>query len=215
MAFKEKKAVYTEADKKIQKEMNRFSGATWGELEDIWPKSLRITSDIHMILSVFYPAFNQMNRRMKEEEGITIRIDDFLLLFWYQRCEEAKGNVATLPYVVGKPLKWNARMLSIKQSRLFRMKLVENMPIKRLRMYRLTAKGKHLMKTFVNLLEQAHKDVRFFASDCPNVHLFNAGMQRYIELGGAFDYETMKRRLAKDHQLKEQQAQAQHQKLSE
>jgi hypothetical protein len=198
MAFKEKKAVYTNADKKIHTEMNRFSGATWEELEDIWPKSLRISSDVHMILSVFYPAFRQMNIRMKQEEGITIRIDDFLLLFWYQRCEEAKGNVATVPYVPGKPLQWNARMLSIKQSRLFRMKLIENMPLMGLRMYRVTAKGKQLMRKFVTFLEQAHKDVRFFAADCPNVAKYNVALQRYLDLGGAFDYETMRRKLNHD-----------------
>lgn len=187
MAFKEIKK-YTEKDKRIRRKLKQFSNDSWQELEDIWPANLRIGSEAYKVLSVVYPAFRIFNMRLKQEEGQTIRFDEFMLLFWFHRVEDAKENVCLTPYYVGKPLSWNQRMLAVKQSRLFHMGLVENIPIKGLRLYRVTAKGKQMLRNFVSIMEQAHKDVKFLFHLQPEDHKekVNKGLKKYFELGGLF-----------------------------
>jgi len=194
MAFADKNT-----DLKTYQELRKFSGTSWQELEDIWPKEIRIMSEAYKIMSVIYPAWRTLclKHKWKENEGVGFRIDDLFMLFWVQRCEEAKGNVATEGYVISKPLSWNERMRVFKQSRLHRLKLVENMPYKGIRLYRVTAKGKLLMREFIEMLEQAHKDVRYFSSIQPpeNGKKINDLMEKYFALGGMFNYDDIKSRL--------------------
>lgn len=180
-------------DPEVYKELKKFSGASWQELEDIWPKEVRISSEVYKIMSVLYPAWKLLSKKydFRRNEGVTLRLDEFFLLFWVHRCEDAKENVATAPYPIGKPLSYNARMLSFKTSRLFRLKLIENMPFKGIRVYRVTAKGKLLMREFIENLEQAHKDIKYFSKDQPpeNAEMMNGVMRRWFEIGGLFKDE--------------------------
>jgi len=194
MAFKEIKT-----KNKNHAEYNKFSGASWQELEDIFPKEIRVSSEAYIILSVFYPAWRALHLKykFKQNEGTVLQIDDFFLLCWVLRCEDAKGNVATEGYPISKPLQWNQRMRSFKQSRLHRLKLVENMPYKNLRLYRVTAKGRLLIRDFFDMVEQAHKDIKYFSSIQPpeNAAKVDRIMRRFFELGGMFNYEDIKFRL--------------------
>lgn len=199
MAFRDSDNVPKHKKAIVHAKLNKFSGASWQELEDIFPKEIKVSSEAYIIMSVFYPAWRALSLKynFKKNEGTVLQIDDFFLLIWVQRCEDAKGNVATQGYTISKPLKWNQRMRSFKQSRLHRLKLVENMPYKGLQMYRVTAKGKLLIREFFDMVEQAHKDIRYFSSIQPkeNQEKVDKIMRRYFELGGMFNYDDIKFRL--------------------
>lgn len=71
------------------------------------------------------------------------------------------------------------------------------MPYKGLQMYRVTAKGKLLIRDFFDMVEQAHKDIKYFSSIQPkeNQEKVDKIMRRFFELGGMFNYDDIKFRL--------------------
>lgn len=149
--------------------MPAFSGRSWQELEDIWPRHIRLASEAHKIISGISPALFAMNQDLKKR-GIKLRSDELWRLFWIQRCEEAKENVGTDTYTIGKPHRWNLKLYYLKQSPLMRQGLIEWFPPRpgpALKLVRVTALGKDILKTFIYYIEQAHRDVKQMVKDQP------------------------------------------------
>lgn len=162
--------------------MPEFSGRTWKDLEDIWPRHVRVASEALKIIACISPALHALKRDLKKR-GITLNSTNLWILFWIQRCEEAKENVATETYPIGKPHHWNLKLYYIKQSPLMRKGLIEWLPItwspgERVKLVRVTALGKDILKTFIHYIEQAHRDIKMMAADQPAENA--AKVQRYL-----------------------------------
>lgn len=168
--------------------MPEFSGRTWGELEDIWPRHVRVASEAYKIMAGVSPAFQALKVDLKKR-GMSLRQDEVWRLFWIQRCEEAKENVATETYPIGKPHKWNIKLYYIKQSPLMRKGLIEWLPAaNRVKLVRVTALGKDILKTFIHYIEQAHRDIKQLAADQPAENA--AKVQRYLSKY-CFEYDKL------------------------
>ncbi len=157
--------------------MPEFSGRTWRELEDIWPRHVRVSSEAHKIISCISPAWHAMKQDLKKR-GIKLRTDELWRLFWIQRCEEAKENVATETYPIGKPHQWNIKLYYLKQSPLMRKGLIEWLPASTVKLVRVTALGKDILKTFIHYIEQAHRDIKMMVAGQPEENA--AKVQRYL-----------------------------------
>ena len=149
---------------KAGKEMPMFSGRTWGELEDIFPRNMKLASDAYKIITVLAPAWVKTKEFIKINYGETIRWDDFTYLCWMQRVEDAKENVAFEAFSARMGLNCNNTLWWIKKSRLTKLGLVENLPIRAQFLYRITEKGKMIVKKFTEELEQAHKNLDMWQS---------------------------------------------------
>lgn len=157
--------------------MPEFSGRSWKDLEDIHPRHVRLSSDAHTILSGVGPALYCLRQDLKKQ-GIIIHADDIWLLYWIQRCEEAKENVATETYPVGKPYQWNLKLYYLKQSRLMRNGLIEWLPASSVKLVRVTAQGKDILKTLLQYVEQMHRNVKDFVKRQPEANAEK--VQRYV-----------------------------------
>lgn len=159
---------------------SQFSGKSWKQLEDIWPRDLRVSSEAWKIVSVMYPAWIQTKMFCGENLGMQVKrsrgkdsnkntfvFRDLLILAWMQRCEEARENVAFehLPVVLG--MHSFKSVLNPIKARLIRLDLVENLPTNR-KLCRVTEKGKVILRYFVEQLEQAHYNLRKWMSDIPD-----------------------------------------------
>lgn len=177
---KEKSVKKRKYEKRKGVDMHNFLGRTWQELEDIWPKNIRLASEAYKIISVISPALQITRRQHEELTGKKLRVDDLFLLFWIHRCEEARENTATAPIVIGKPMQWNKKLYAIKQSRLYQFGLIEHFG-RYVDLVRVTGEGKVLMKRFIENLEQAHRDLKYFVSSQPpeGAEKVNNYLQKY------------------------------------
>jgi len=144
----------------------RFSFRTWQYLEDIWPRDVRLKrdekgnfhNDCYKIMSVILFSIRKAQVFAKKE-GVSLLMEDLFLLFWFQRVEEGRENAGAEDYQLRTPLDWCHNLGMIKRSRLVRAGLVEYFPGK-LRLLRVTTKGKILMSKMLEDVEQAHMDVK-------------------------------------------------------
>lgn len=178
------------------KEFRKFSGASWGELNDIWPKDVRISNDYWKILSVERYAWRKIQQGLKEDMeryGVKrFRYEDFQNLCWIYRNEEAKDNVATEAFSVRDPLDWSLSIWVLKQSPLNRMGFIENMPFRKLRLYRVTGKGIQLIKDFVSEVEKAHRIAAYTPHRQPqeNIEKVNVDIVPFIKANGVINEDT-------------------------
>ena len=77
---------------KFGKEMPKFSGKSYGELNDIYPINSRINDDTWRMVGLFYPAWVLTRQQYKEQIG-KLRFTRFLELCYMQRCEEVCVSV--------------------------------------------------------------------------------------------------------------------------
>lgn len=146
-------------------DMPEFSGKSWKELNDIWPVDVRISSDVWKHISVAYPAFMVTQQFMKTLlKGESIKFRDFLILCWIQRCQEAKDDIATEAWAPMKGMNISGNIWYNRKASLTRLGLLENMPGERFRMYRVTGTGRMIIKYYVDQVEQAHKNLRYWLS---------------------------------------------------
>jgi predicted transcriptional regulator with HTH domain len=163
------------------KEMPLFSGKSWKELEDIWPRDLRLSSEAWKIVSVMAPAWLATTKFMKSNYGEAINMRDFFYLCWIHRGEDAKENVATVSWPIMKGLNIGGKLWYKKKSALTRIGLIENIPSKWVRLYRVTATGKMVIRVFIENVEKAHKDIRMWKVDSgPGRDETNERITRYF-----------------------------------
>lgn len=145
--------------------MPEFSGKSWGELNDIWPADVRVASEAWKIVSVFTPAWLATVNFMKAIlDGKHIASRDFFILCWIHRCEESRENVAMDSWPAMKGMNIGGRLWYNRKSQLTKLGLIENMPTSNIRLYRVTEMGKLIMKKFIENVEQAHKDMKYWKS---------------------------------------------------
>lgn len=159
--IKERKKAYWRAGK----EMPAFSGKSWKELEDIWPKGQRLSSEAMFIVGVFSPAWLATQNFMKANYGFTLTPHDFFLLCWIHRCQEGREGVFTTAWPVMKGINVGGKLWVLKKSKITKLGLIENMPSHHLRLYRVTGPGKLLIQKFISNVEEAHKDMRRWLAD--------------------------------------------------
>jgi hypothetical protein len=141
-------------------DMAEFSGTSWRDLQDIWPQDVRVASEAWKIVSVFYPAWMRTMKFMDEQMGAHIHMRDFFILCWIHRCEEARANVATISWPILKGMNVGGNLWYRRQAQLTKLGLIESMPSGRLQSFRVTAKGKLVMKYFIDNVEQAHSNTK-------------------------------------------------------
>ena len=142
--------------------MPEFSGKSWKELNDIWPTDIRINSEVWKIMAVAPAAWIATKPFMITLLGETIDTQSFQTLCWVLRCQEAKDDIATEAWAPMKGLGISGNIWYNRKAKLTRLGLIENAPIGRFRMYRVTGKGKMIVRYYVDQLEQAHKNLRYW-----------------------------------------------------
>lgn len=149
---------------KAGKDMPMYSGKEWGELEDIFPRNIKLSSEVYTVITVLAPAWVATKAFIKSTYGDTIYWEDFTYLCWLQRVEDAKENVAFEAFSAMKGLNVNPKLWFLKKSRLTKLGLVENIPIPKQFLYRITGKGKMIVRKFHDEVEQAHKNLAMWQS---------------------------------------------------
>lgn len=160
-------------------EMPEFSGSSWKELHDIWPADVRVASEAWKIISVFTPALLASQTFQKSLlNGKYIGSRDLFILCLIQRCEEAKTNVATEGWPVLKAMNIGGKLWYARKSELTQLGLIENLPTT-LRLYRVTGLGKTIIKNFVENVEQAHQNIKYWVSLQPDENA--ARVNKYLQ----------------------------------
>lgn len=144
-----------------------FSGKRWKELEDIFPADLKIASDAYKIISVFFPAWVATQAYMKATLGGSIHMRDFFILCWLQRCEDAKENISFESWPAMKGMNIGGKLWYNRKSQMTAIGLIENIPAKAIRAYRISATGKMVIRNFTQNVEQAHHNLRGWISMQP------------------------------------------------
>ncbi len=148
----------------VGKELPPFSGKNWWELEDIYPRDQRINNEIWKVIGLMGPAWLISKQFCKDLTGETIRRRDFELLCYMQRCEEARDNVGMDTYALVKGLTLSGTILHAQKAKIQKLGLVERLPVPRMRIYRVTQKGKLLIKNFHDNLRQANDNLAYWIS---------------------------------------------------
>lgn len=151
------------------KEIPFFSGKTWAELEDIYPRGKRINNDIWRVIGLMGPAWVLTSAYCKEVVGKKMHFRDFLMLCYMQRVEEARDNVAFDSYHILKGYNIGGRIYTSRKAMLHKMGFIETMP-GRLRIYRVTGLGKMIMYNFVQNLEKANDNLLTWVESQPKEH---------------------------------------------
>lgn len=168
-------------------DFRHFSGKSWSDLNDIWPADIRISSEAWKILSVVVPASELTIQFAKQHiPELTIKVGEkkernqqfglreLLWLAWIQRCEEARDNVATDQFPMAKGFHQPLNVVANRKSVLTKLGLVESFPNvagePMVRLFRVTDRGKMILRNFVENLEQAHYNLREWISWQPQVH---------------------------------------------
>lgn len=150
------------------KEMPLFSNSTWQELNDIWPQDVRVSSEIWKALSVLPVALNA-NKLFQRAllNGKELRGQDLYQLMWVMRCEEAKDNVATHFSRMKTRGDMTNQQLSIRNSTLVRLGLIEQIQDQHIRLYRVTTPGRMILKNLVDEMDKAHQNLREWVDSMP------------------------------------------------
>ena len=152
------------------RDMPFFSGKTWAELEDIYPKGKRIDSNIWRMMGLMAPAWLATNEYCKELVGKKISFRDFMMLCFMQRVEEARDNVAFDSYHILKGLNLGGSLYSTRKAGLHKLGFVEKMPLKHMRIYRTTGLAKMLMYKFADNLQKANDNILEWVESQPKEH---------------------------------------------
>jgi hypothetical protein len=152
------------------KDMPFFSGKTWAELEDIYPKNKRIGNDIWRMMGLMAPAWIATNEYCKELVGQKISFRDFMMLCFMQRVEEARDNVAFDSYHCLKALNLSGSLYTTRKAVLHKLGFVEKMPLHKLRIYRTTGLAKMLMYNYVDNLQKANDNLLLWVESQPKEH---------------------------------------------
>lgn len=152
------------------KDMPFFSGKTWAELEDIYPRNKRIGNDIWRMMGLMAPAWLITNEYCKELVGNKIAFRDFMMLCFMQRVEEARDNVAFDSYHILKGLNLGGSLYTTRKAVLHKLGFVEKMPLPKLRIYRTTGLAKMLMHKFAENLQMANDNLLEWIKSQPPEH---------------------------------------------
>lgn len=163
------------------KDMPLFSGKTWIELEDIWPREARVQDDAYMILGLFAPAWRQTKEFIEYTYSITLRSEEFFYLCWFQRVEEARENVAFLFYPNMRAMDWNHALWATKKSRLTKYGFIENLPSGEIKSYRVTEAGKLIIKKFIDNLNQVREQLLVDLANNPQHDRVDTALRRTYE----------------------------------
>lgn len=147
-----------------------FSGKTWAELEDIYPRNKRIGNDIWRMMGLMAPAWLVTNEYCKELVGKKIVFRDFMMLCFMQRVEEARDNVAFDSYHILKGLNLGGSLYTTRKAVLHKLGFVEKMPLPKLRIYRTTGLAKMLMHKFAENLQMANDNLLEWIKSQPPEH---------------------------------------------
>lgn len=151
-------------------EIPEFSGKSWKTLNDVWPVSMRTTSEAYYILCGFLPAFMALRPILIEITGKQkFDLRDVMLLAWISRCEEAKEGLCTEIYPIHKGLNLDIRMIWRRKASLTKFGFIENIPTgEMVKAYRITDKGRIVLHKFVSLIDEVHTQLReVWSKDVP------------------------------------------------
>lgn len=152
-------------------DMPVYSGKTWKELEDIYPSHLRIKDDAWRLVGLFQPAWLLTRMQYKELLGnAKITMKDLMLMAWMQRVEEANQNIGFRAWPVMKGLNVSGSIFSARKAMLTKVGLIESMPVKHVRLYRVTGLGKSLLKSFTDNLNQANDNLKIWVDSQTEEH---------------------------------------------
>lgn len=143
-------------------DLREFVGRSWKDLDDLWPRKMRLSSEAWQVLGLALPAYSAtLPFILHLTGGQMVSFRDLVLLCWLQRCEEARENVGITADLVlpGSGFKRVADLVT-RQRVLRRCGLLEDLVgAPRTGLYRITASGKMILAAFVENLEQAHYDI--------------------------------------------------------
>lgn len=152
-------------------DMPPYSGKTWKELQDIYPPNLRIKDDAWRLMGLFAPAWLLTKMQYREIlNGGKLDTTDLAFLCWMQRVEEAHQNVGFRAWPVMKGINVSGNIFSIRKAKLTKLGLVESMPVKHVRLYRVTGMGKSLIKSFTDNLNQANENLKLWVDSQTEEH---------------------------------------------
>lgn len=148
-------------------EMPEFSEKSYKDLQDLWPVEMRTSSEALYIMAGMLYASRQITvftNKLLDVNGRQIRLMDLLLLAWCLRCEDAKEGLCTEAYALKKGLDQGMQTLWTRKAILTKHGLIENIPSKGygeyFRAYRVTERGRIILRKFVDLINEAHKKLR-------------------------------------------------------
>jgi len=154
-------------------EMPEFSGKSYKQLQDVGPINMRTSSEAYYILCSFLPAWEKLKFFTAELLGLSVkkadlRFHDIGMLAWCSRCEEfAEGLMADSTMVQwGLMAEKKSKVFFIRKSILTRHGLIENIPngpehgLPTFYAYRLTQRGRIVLRKFVDLVEESHSVLR-------------------------------------------------------
>lgn len=170
-------------------DMREFSGKSWRELEDIWPTDVRLASDVWKVMAVF-PAAYEQNKRFQKVllNGEYLAVRELCQMAWVMRCEEAKQGVATETFWMDRGLELNRRMANIRAGKLSRLGLIEELPSRSFRLYRVSDLGRTVLRNLIEEMEQAHRNIKRWAAEQPEEgkERVNKYLSRFC-----FEWETL------------------------
>ena len=147
--------------------MPEFSGKSFKHLQDLWPVEMRTSSEALYIMAGMLYASRQITvftNQLLDVKGRQIRLMDILLLAWCLRCEDAKEGLCTEAYALKKGVDQGMQTLWTRKAILTRFGLIENIPsigyTEYFRAYRVTERGRIVLRKFVQLINEAHTKLR-------------------------------------------------------
>lgn len=142
--------------KKFLSKIPPFSGKTYAELNDIYPIDKRINDDLWRMVCLCGPAYKLLMQKFSQElDGRTLRFVNFQMLCWMQRCEEAKQGLAFSMGPVANGIQlFNKSLLAMRNSELMVLGLVEQITTQKPYIFRVTARGKMMIKTYVEMMRE-------------------------------------------------------------
>lgn len=139
--------------------MPHYSGKKWSELEDIWPKEVRITDETYEIMGLFSPAWAKTRRFIIDTLQIKgLLYEHFFLLCWLHRVQDGKDGLAFQPYQAMKGVNLGGRIWYGLKSPLHKYGLIEALPIRN-RAYRVTELGKVIIKKFIENVHLSRQEL--------------------------------------------------------
>lgn len=147
-------------------EMPEFSGKSWKDLNDVWPIDKRTTSDSWYLLAAFQPAYIFTKRFTETLLGVKfVKVEfsyqDVMCLAWCLRCEEAKGGLCTEEIAFSKGTNEGMPAFWRRKAFITKIGLIENIPTGTYtKAYRVTEKGRIVLKKFVEMIDECHTKLR-------------------------------------------------------
>lgn len=172
--------------KRDKHNFRHWSNAKWGELQDLWPANVKVMNEAFKMLAVFMPAFYKFRNSHPELNigGRKFRAEDFFYLCWIMRCEDTNEGLMASLFDIIRPLNLAKSQASLKNSRLNRLGLVENIPFVRGSLYRVTADGRMLLREFCELMEECHRNQKEIHLGERMSRIYDARLTKYLAAEG-------------------------------